>query len=111
MASSPDLNSSQGRVLVSMPPDVLSILEEEEVDTPYPCFQVPREDNRTVERAEEESGEYGGRSKALCRSISLIIVQGGWTIISEVLDPTNDIRINDPHPVDCGGFADIYRGE
>ena len=29
----------------------------------------------------------------------------------QVHDLTNDIRINDPHPVDCGGFADIYRGE
>ena len=28
-----------------------------------------------------------------------------------MLDLTNDIKINDPHPVDCGGFADIYRGE
>jgi len=29
----------------------------------------------------------------------------------QVPDLSNAIRINDPHHVYCGGFADIYRGE
>jgi len=29
----------------------------------------------------------------------------------QVLDLSNNIRINNPHHVYCGGFADIYHGE
>ena len=29
----------------------------------------------------------------------------------QVLDLSNNITINDPHYIYCGGFADIYHGE
>ena len=56
------------------PPDVPTIMEEG-ADSPSSEYEAPREDNRTVERAEEDRGEYGRSYKILCRSIFLIIVQ------------------------------------